>query len=83
MDSQDCLGAHNEKRSLHINTPSMTWDTGLAKNSQDWSLKLANENSDPVKLVHSTVDDGENLAYMGTDGSARLRCRDAVNSWYC
>ena len=81
VDSLDCLRAHNGKRRLHYNTPSLTWDAGLAKGSQDWSLKLANENSNPVKLLHSSGSYGENVAYSGTSGSANKGCRDAVNSW--
>ena len=52
----------------------MTWDEGLARDSEQWAMKLARENG----LRHSRGSYGENLyAAWGQTAS----CAQAILSW--
>ena len=53
----------------------MTWDEGLARESEQWAMQLAREN----RLRHSRGSYGENL-YAAWGQSAS--CAQAVLSWY-
>lgn len=53
----------------------MTWDEGLARDSEQWAMKLARENG----LRHSRGNYGENL-YAAWGQSAS--CAKAILSWY-
>jgi len=70
-----CLSAHNALRALHQDTPPLTWDEGLARDSEQWGIKLARENG----LRHSRGNYGENL-YAAWGQSAS--CAKAILSWY-
>ena len=65
------LSAHNNKRSLHKDTPSLTWSTELETYAQNY----ADQYDCSGTLVHSGGPYGENLALgYGIEGS--------VDAWY-
>lgn len=65
------LSAHNNKRSLHKNTSSLTWSTELETYAQNY----ADQYDCSGTLVHSGGSYGENLALgYGIEGS--------VDAWY-
>lgn len=65
------LSAHNNKRALHKDTPSLTWSTELETYAQNY----ADQYDCSGTLVHSGGPYGENLALgYGIEG--------AVDAWY-
>ncbi|CAL9731715.1 protein Pry1p [Monosporozyma unispora] len=65
------LNAHNNKRALHQNTPSLTWSSELEAYAQNY----ANGYDCSGNLIHSGGPYGENLALgYGVEG--------AVEAWY-
>ncbi|EDO30082.1 predicted protein [Nematostella vectensis] len=76
--SSECLGAHNNKRALHQNTPNLSWNADMATEAAAYALKLAQTQN----FVHSDTSDGENLYNKGTTSGTVSTCQDAVDSWY-
>lgn len=77
-EAADCLKIHNEKRSLHRDTPMMTYDQSLVKGAEEWALKLAKSGN----LKHSTGRSyGENL-YMAGGWGTPATVEKAIDSWY-
>ena len=76
-----CVGAHNAKRSLHQDTPNLSWDSSLAQGSESFAIQLAN--TDPIKVPHSSGDYGENVYRYGSlPGATTVKtCSYAVNFW--
>ncbi|GLC60570.1 hypothetical protein PLESTB_001627900 [Pleodorina starrii] len=75
-DAELLLAATNRYRAVH-QAPPLTWDEGLAAESQAYAVQLA---SKQCVLTHGDV--GENLfgllSYPWPDG----RCLEAVDGWY-
>lgn len=65
------LEAHNNKRSLHKDTPSLSWSDELASYAQDYADKYDCSGT----LTHSGGKYGENLA-VGYDATG------SVDAWY-
>ncbi|QLQ78501.1 hypothetical protein HG537_0A07480 [Torulaspora globosa] len=65
------LNAHNSKRSLHQNTPSLSWSNELATYAQNYADKYDCSGT----LTHSGGPYGENLA-LGYDVTG------SVDAWY-
>ncbi|QLL33848.1 hypothetical protein HG536_0F01730 [Torulaspora globosa] len=65
------LNAHNSKRSLHKDTPSLSWSDKLASYAQDYADKYDCSGT----LTHSGGPYGENLA-LGYDVTG------SVDAWY-
>ncbi|XP_032238340.2 protein PRY2 [Nematostella vectensis] len=76
--SSECLGAHNNKRALHQNTPNLSWNADMATEAAAYALKLAQTQN----FVHSDTSDGENLYNKETTSGTVSTCQDAVDSWY-
>ena len=74
-----CLSSHNKLRELHVNTPAMAWDDGLATDAQRWAEHLAQIRSD-ASDSNRGEGVGENI-YVGW-GPKNTSCPEAVLNWY-
>jgi len=78
-----CLAAHNAKRGLHRNTPSMTYDMDLAKRAQTYAeylLEFDQWKHDAFRTYNGYESGvGENLYWSS---SASRTSTNAVVSWY-
>eukprot|EP00111_Clytia_hemisphaerica_P004062 TCONS_00011639-protein len=78
-----CLAAHNAKRGLHKNTPSMTYDMELAKRAQTYAeylLEFDEWKHDAFRKYNGYESGvGENLYWSS---SASRTSTNAVVSWY-
>ncbi|AET37312.1 uncharacterized protein Ecym_1054 [Eremothecium cymbalariae DBVPG len=82
-DVNNLLWAHNSKRALHYNTPSLSWDNTLRQYAEDQVRSLIGTEYDPCtfRLKHSYGPYGENIGTIGS--SARYpRADEVVNAWY-
>lgn len=71
-DQQVIVDAHNVKRSLHVDTGSLTWNNTLAEYAQQF---IASYDCASGELHHSGGDYGENIAIgLSTEGT--------VHGWY-
>lgn len=79
-----CLKAHNMLRRLHVDTPDLVWDDGLAAKAQAYAEQLVRDNIGlkKVELNHSDDDGiGENLFWSYHSGGGAT-CAQASLSWY-
>ena len=73
-----CLTSHNRLRNLHINTPELTWDYGLAAAAQRWADRLAAMR----RMTHDTTrgnNVGESIYKITKSG--QVSCAEAVMFW--
>lgn len=76
--------AHNAKRALHQNTPSLTFNETLRQHAQSWAETICLRNSDPsnksLSWGHSgTSGMGEN---MHAGWGPNVKPGDATDNWY-
>ena len=77
-----CLLSHNQLRELHVNTPAMAWDDGLATDAQKRAEHIAKTYlTQGINWSDSNRGEGvgENI-YVGF-GPRNTSCAEAVHSW--
>ena len=73
-----CLYSHNQLRELHVKTPPMSWDDGLAADAQKWAEHLA-QISELVTDKNRGAGISENLYF--NSGQRSTSCAEAVHKW--
>jgi uncharacterized protein YkwD len=78
-----CVKAHNHFRRLHVGTPDVEWDTGMAAEAQVWADKLAGLGYMEHSRPNPPGSYGENLFFAAnTAPNFNPSCYDAVKAWY-